>query len=234
MFAIKIENMKVKRTIIRIALVFMGILAFQKSFSQENYLQGYLISLKGDTIHGFINYRNWEKNPNEISFKEKIGDTHVNYSPINIKGFSVLDEKYESAIIETEITPNNTKDLNWDSELKIRIDTIFLQTMIVGRKSLYLYMNNIGNEQFYIKEDTTYKLLIHKKYLKLQDGLTVIADNNIYKGQLYTYLSDCSSIKPKMKELEYRKKSMENLFQYYYANTNSEIKFQKKNRKTNY
>ena len=38
-------------------------------FSQTNYQKGFIVSNSGDTTRGFINYKEWGKNPEHISFK---------------------------------------------------------------------------------------------------------------------------------------------------------------------
>lgn len=96
-------------------------------------------------------------------------------------------------------------------------------------------MNKMGKDQFYIWQDSDYKLLIYKKYLKRQDGGetgTAVAENRKYTGQLLFYLQDCPSIQLKLKNIEYSKRSMTNLFDYYYDCTQSEFDFQKKTEKT--
>ncbi len=221
-----------KTNIERFIFTIIGIFLFQNTFCQENYLLGYIITLKGDTLHGYIDYRNWERNPDKIFFKEKLSDEKTNYTPIEIKEFGVLDEIYESAIIETEISPDNTKDLETSKELKVTIDTTFLQSIIRGSKCLYFYINKLGKPQFYIKKDSSYELLVYKKYLKDQDGKTGIAENRKFLGQLAIYFQDCPDVQSKLKDTKYSQKSIENLFYYYYNCTHSEVAFQKKTPKT--
>jgi len=224
--------MPIKNCIARITLTVLGIFIFQISFCQKNYLPGYIIPLKGDTLKGFIDYRNWEHNPGKVFFKEKLSDKNTVYTPMNSKSFGVLDEVYKSAIIQTEISPDNTNNLQFDPELNIENDTAFLQTMIQGAKNLYFYINKQGRIQFYIKQDSGYELLVYKKYLKERDGERVIMENNKYIGQLTIDLADCPNILSKIWQTKYTKKSMENLFLYYYDCTQSKMKFQKKTEKT--
>ncbi|MCK4664318.1 MAG: hypothetical protein KAT68_15725 [Bacteroidales bacterium] len=221
--------MKINNNIGKLTLVILGIIIFQTSFCQENYLPGYIITLKGDTLQGFIDYRNWEKNPNKIYFKDNI--RQFSFTPNEIKLFSVQDEVYVSAIVKTEVSPNKTIYLEFASELKTKFDTIFLQTMIQGVKSLYYYKNSNGKENFYIKQNMEYDLLVYKKYLKKQKGKNVITENKKYTGQLMLYLHDCPSIQSKLRNTEYNQKSMENLFLFYYDYTQSKIEFQKKTEK---
>jgi hypothetical protein len=219
--------MNIKNNIEKILLLIILMFICRSAYCQENYLSGYVISLNGDTLNGFIDYRNLEKTPNKISFKANLNNNKSEYTPLDIKGFSVVDEIYESAIIKTELT----NGLETNAALNIGMDTTFLQTMIAGTKSLYYYKNDFGNELFYIKTDKTYELLVFKKYLSNQEGTNTIVQNKKYIGQLFLYLRECSDIESKLKETKYTKQSLEELFQHYYRCTQSSIKFQKKTEK---
>ncbi len=212
----------------RIVLLFLAILLAYPVFSQENYLSGFVLLSSEDTVHGYIDYRNWRINPDEISFKKDLSDNKIIYTPLSCKGFGVMDEIYESGIINTEISPTKTSQLDDKSELRIRIDTTFLQAIILGKKSLYYYVNDLGNEQFYIKKDTVYELLIYKKYLKNGNQGRSIIENKKFIGQLLIYFNDCQTIQSEIKKLEYRRKSIQNLFLSYYESTKSKIEFEKK------
>lgn len=206
---------------------FLGLFLTLSTFGQKNYLPGYVISLSGDSIHGFIDYRSFERNSNVILFKINSDEDIIRYSAADIKGFSVQDEVYESAIIDVE---TNSVNLN-DPGLNLINDTAFVQTMFNGSKSLYYYMNKEGKEQFYIKNDTSYDLLVFKKYYKNYDGHTVILENKKFLGQLFNYLKDCPSIQTKTESAEYSKKSLKKLFEYYYEVTKANVYFQEKEKK---
>jgi hypothetical protein len=223
--------MKTKKLINRIAMTIIGICIFQSSFCQENYLPGYIINLTGDTLHGFIDYRNWNRNPKIIFFKEKSNGHKAKYTPLDIKAFGVRDEIYESAKVEVEESSDNTSELQSNNELDIQVDTVFLQTMIKGSKSLYCYKNKNEKDQFYIKQGSGYELLIYKKYISDHEGKEIITENGRYLSQLSNYLEDCQEIPSKLADTKYNKKSLENLFRFYYNYTQTEIKFQKKTEK---
>jgi hypothetical protein len=145
------------------------------SFSQENFIPGYIIELEGDTAHGFIDFKNWKINPDHIFFKKNPDTDKTEFSAVQIRGFCVNGEIYESAIVETEISPANKNFLQYDAALYFRTDTVFLQAIFIGPKSLYFYLTRDKKEQFYIKEDSNYTLLIYKRYL-IEDQ----SDNKIY------------------------------------------------------
>ncbi len=47
---------------------------------QQNFLPGYIVSNNEDTIKGWIDYKDWEKNPDAIKFKQDNGQT-FHYNP---------------------------------------------------------------------------------------------------------------------------------------------------------
>ncbi|MTI30221.1 hypothetical protein, partial [Xanthovirga aplysinae] len=105
------------------------------SYGQENYLPGSLISIEGDTLKGFIDYRNWDYNPDEIFFKSGEDGEIITYKPKDILGFKVKDEVYVSASVEVELSSIRTNDLTYSPELIINVESVFLQTMFEGSKS---------------------------------------------------------------------------------------------------
>ncbi|MGZ2368552.1 hypothetical protein ACXR6G_02040 [Ancylomarina sp. YFZ004] len=225
--------MKLNLSLKAVVLIIFGILTVQSSFSQENYLPGHIITLNGDTIQGFIDYRNWEKNPKHIGFKESMNREKMIHTATNINSFSVNKEIYVGAVVKTEISPYQANALEYDTKLKFSTDTCFLQTMIQGEKSLYFYKNKAGREYFYIKEASDFNLLVQKKYLKMDKlkGKRIVYENKKYIGQLSIYFKDCTSIQSKLKHTEYSKKSLENLFVDYYTSTNHSFNFEHKSEK---
>ena len=190
---------------LRLIGIALGILGMQFCFSQENFLPGYIVTLKGDSTHGFVDYRNWERNPGKITFLDKIDGEKINYSPFDIKLFRVLDEIYVSAIVETEVSPVKISMLRFNPELQIVADTVFLQTMIQGIKSLYHYKDSDGKDNLYIKQNECFDLLVYKKYLKIYEGASVVLENKKYTGQLTVYLQDCQQILSKIYSTAYQK-----------------------------
>lgn len=214
-------------------LLLLGALLFNVSFSQDNYVPAYIIKNNQDTLRGFVDYRNKEVNPSKIKFKTNIDDSPVYYTPTDINEFGVEDEIYVSGIINTEVTPFRIDELGTDPQIKIEVDTAFLQANFRGKKELYYYKNEDGKENFYIKKGADFELLIYKKYLKTHNGKNVIVENKNYLGQLILYLEDCSDIQTKISGTLYKQKSLNSLFQYYYECSQNDISFQQKRKKHN-
>jgi hypothetical protein len=217
---------------IPIALFLLSNLLFlSNARCQKNYLPGIVITQKGDTLRGFIDYLNWEKNPDKISFKAPENTKEIEFNPLSISVFSVRNEVYVSAIVQAEdshqleYSPNQIKESDYDPEIKIRMDTIFLQAMFQGTKNLYYSYDKKGKTQFYIKQYPDFELLMYKKYLKnntdkinanTSSPVSVYRENKKFIGQLTLYLQDCPAIQQQTNMLEYDIKSLENLFKTYY------------------
>ncbi|MBN1197744.1 MAG: PorT family protein [Bacteroidales bacterium] len=220
--------MRTKSILSGISAAFLFTLISSLSFCQKNYLPGYIIMLTGDTVKGTLDYRNWERNPRKIAFLASGSSETAEYSPATITGFGVLDEIYISAVIETEVSSDKTGDLTFDPTLNMVVDSGFLQVLVRGDKSLYLFRNKLGKEQFYIGQDSAMELLVYKKYLKSQNGQSSIVENKKYIGQLTLYLSDCQSISQKLQNTNYQQNSLEKLFLTYYDDKHSSPSFYKK------
>lgn len=217
-----------KRTGILTILLFL--LATYHAYSQENFLPGYVIELNGDTLNGLIDYRNWGKSPEKINFQGPGGEEQL-YSPSQIRAFGVEDERYVSAVVDTEISPVQSGKILPEPQLRLETDTAFLQTMISGPRSLYYYKDEDGKEHFYIRKDGAFELLIYKKYSEQVDGEKVIKEIREYAGQLREYLSDCPDIVSETKNADYRKGSLEKVLLAYYDCTAEEMDFQKTSEK---
>lgn len=210
---------------INILLIGLGLLIITNSFSQENYLPGYIVKKDGKTIDGLIDYRNWKRNPGNITFKDNSTSALKILTPNDIKSFGVSDKIYESAVIEIEVSPNKDAALDFDPKLNIEVDTAFLQTMIKGPKSLYYYNDKNRKEHFYIKIDDKYELLIYKRHLTMYEGSSHILENKKFIGQLNVYLKDCPSIISKTSKTKYTKTSLEDIFIDYYSCINTKIEY---------
>tara|TARA_R110002124_G_scaffold57700_4_gene161311 strand:- start:35821 stop:37071 length:1251 start_codon:yes stop_codon:yes gene_type:complete len=196
------------------AFVFF-ILIFNEAVSQEKYLPGYIKTLEGDTLPGLIDYRNWDNNPKTVFFKQKGQDRIKVYKPLDIAEFGVLDEIYVGAAVEKEVTKNTVYVHSESSAIQVRMDTIFLQTLVLGEKSL-LGMKSSGKENYYIKEGNSYTLLKYKWYLVEQNGKELKAENETYKRQLASYLGDCLYMTATLEGASYDSKSLESIFMKYY------------------
>ncbi len=219
------------RVFFKLFILVLILLFVNTIYGQKNYLPGYVINFKGDTINGLINYRNWDTNPQKIDFKKHV-DGEINYiNPAKIKEFGVVAEIYKSGIVEVDESNNDLTSLTYSKEFKYRVDTAFLQTLVQGEKSLYRYKDLKGKEHFFIGQATGFELLQYKEYYKSVNGVKNIATNNKFIGQLCYYLRDCPEIATLTAHIKYTESSLTNLFQEYNNCTSKEARFVIKKKK---
>lgn len=203
-----------------LTLSFILLMLVSFSYSQE-LKKAYIITLKGDTVHGYMDMSNWGMNPSKILFKTYPADAGTSYDPYDIRQFGMEGEIWEGGFIDVEVSSRENNNLSTTGELFLEKDLVFLQAIIKGSKSLYLYSKGV-NELYYIKQDSVFELLAYKKYIKDEskpdDYLTkkVIRENKRYQGQLIVYLNDCPQIKNAISKTKYEKESLERLFFEYY------------------
>jgi len=198
-------------------LLILNIFTSQNAWSQKDFRPASLYGLKGDTITGWIDYRNWERNPHEVRFCEtsSLQDVQI-LSPMDILGFSVQKEKYISAIVQAEVSPIQLNHLQGFPDFSFKTDTVFLRSIYEGGKSLYLLTNENGRENLFISQPTGLELLLYKKYLRVQNGVSEVAENNRYIGQLILYLEDCPRLSGHLATLKYNPSSIGTAFREYY------------------
>jgi hypothetical protein len=205
------------------------------SFGQKNMQPGYIVTAQDDTIKGFIDNRVWKKNPGKIYFSHTVEAVTKSYSPAELKSFGVANDIYVSAIVITDASPYRaTSQAPVFNDTKA-YDTVFLQSLIRGDKSLYYYMDINNMEHYFIGNGSGFDLLGYKRYEK-KDSLdhVYVAEDKRYLGQLNFYLQDCKTILGQLKDLRYEQSELTDLFQYYYTCTGKTIKFQNKvEKKTN-
>lgn len=213
----------------KITLYLLCILCFlvvNNSLSaQKDYQPAYIISLQGDSIQGFLDYRNWSINPKEINFKTSENGAIKTYAPIEIKAFGIASDHYISAVVEREISSTNISQLKQSPDFNLQLDTCFLQVIYSGEKSLYFHKHNTAKENFYINEDGKIELLKYKKYLK---DVNKIKENKSYIAQLMNYLDKEPEIAALASNTSYNRKSLSRLFAAYYTATNKSIDYIKK------
>jgi hypothetical protein len=88
-------------------------------------------------LQGFIDYRKWENNPQFIGFKSKLNESVTLFSPKTIKGFVVEGDAFESAVVKSKTFEINSYKFSYEKEFATSEDTVFLQALVKGTKSLY-------------------------------------------------------------------------------------------------
>ena len=155
------------------------------SFAQNNYKPGYIVTFKGDTVKGFINYKEWNNNPKSIDFKKNAADANFEtYNTKTITAFTLdgtdIYNRYIGKISQ-DLTALASLSHGVDSTYKV--DTVFLRQYVQGRYiTLHQYIDGIKT-RYFISENTgkPYELLNH---IYLGDDNTEVHEYN-YRQQLH-------------------------------------------------
>jgi hypothetical protein len=158
-------------------------------FAQSNYHEGYVVKNNGDTLKGYINYREWERSPKSIEFKiSKTEKAVQEFTPQTIREFEITGMEYYlsySGIISTDKThfPDIPYGLDTSKEQK----TVFLKRLVTGNH-LTLYNNNDDvKTRFFIAENKNgiSELEYHQYYSDERD----VIEKTWYRRQLIIYIN---------------------------------------------
>ncbi len=176
--------------------------------AQTNYKPGYIINLKGDTIRGFIDYRDWNNNPEKISFKNTIESKSQIFNTNTINYFAVDQvTAYQKfvVIISTKADNLNNSSSNTDTSYKVKV---FLQVLQKGENlALYSYASPLKT-LFYIGEAPDF-MPVELVYRNPDTNRPAILTQNI-TGNEITYMKQLFNLSTKYhKDSEVVKKDIE-------------------------
>jgi len=165
-------------------------------FAQSEYHQGYIITMKGDTVNGFIEV----SASNGCVFKKDFVDAvETIYSPYDIQGFG-FSQRY---IVSK---PVSSKTGN--------IERVFMDCLILGQASLYQYLN-----LFYVeKADSLFLPLLKSTVINSNSGssdVDRISTAGNYIGTLSYLLSDCPGIRQSVQNAKYTRNDFTELIKNY-------------------
>ena len=182
--------------------------------AQSNYKPGYVVDMKGDTLRGFIDYREWEDNPEAIIFKKAIADrTSSKYTPQNIASFN-LDgiDAYKSYYgqISTDFIDANRIAEGKDTTFVVK--AVFLQIVQTGKYvNFYSYTDAIKT-RLYIEETDSHQITeLHYRLYNSASSSHTVAENTFMR-QLFTLAAKYDElddrIKSDIEHLEYAKEDV--------------------------
>ena len=139
------------------------------SYSQSNFKPGYVITLKHDTLRGFIDCREWERNPKNIQFKKNSNDTKIeDITAANSSGFGVTgDGFYERYVVSVSQDTVDVAGLRSNLVVNNIMDTVFLKAINRGRYlTLFAYTDNIKSRYYLLEsgESQPQELSYHAFY----------------------------------------------------------------------
>lgn len=191
--------------------------------SAQNFEPGYVITTQLDTLKGLIDYRNWNKNPEKITFKSPVSDNPVEYGIPDIAGFGVHGENYIKATVRICVSSDKDNELTYSPTPEFAETTAFLMVASSGSKNLYYLRDQLNKLQLYIGNTPgEHELLVNYRYRVTTAAGSAIMTQSFFKERLKQFFSDCPDITKNMKGFTYSENSLIKLFREYYAKCGSE------------
>jgi hypothetical protein len=168
-------------------------------FAQTNYHSGYIVKNDGDTVKGYIDYREWDRTPKAIHFKiDETGKEVQEFEPQTIKAFEITGlERYISysglISMDKTILPNLPTGLDTSRASQ----TIFLKQVTTGRHLALYQQRDDLKTRFFLVDGTgpVTELRYYQYYLDMEDKLNQahydnkVTEATYYKGQLIYYIN---------------------------------------------
>ncbi len=154
-------------------------------FAQTNYHEGFVIKNNGDTLKGYIDYREWAYTPTSIDFKAGNGTDIIKFDPAAIKSFQINGfENYVSYIGLASANKNIFPDLPTRLDTTTKQMAIFLKQLIAGNNVTLYYNNEQIKKRFFIAETNQppVELKYYEYYATAGRGDEIF--DNLFRGQL--------------------------------------------------
>lgn len=157
--------MKLFRLVLSILLILPAVV-----FAQSNYKPAYVLKLNGDTVKGYINYREWNTTPKTIEFKTTLTDSHItSYQASQISGFGISNiDKYLSYTGPISTDDNIFPDLPSQLDTTTKNDTLFLQISYQGKPLSFLSHRDKQKFRYFVQEENglPVELKMHQYYMQ--------------------------------------------------------------------
>ncbi|MBL7806518.1 MAG: hypothetical protein JNN28_01815 [Saprospiraceae bacterium] len=146
-----------------------------------------------------ISFGQWEITPNVIKYKTSDTAPEQTLAPSQVSMLRVLaqtEERYigrETPVAEFSRSPSANYSINRTNK------SIFLQTLVEGRLSLYKYQDENRIVHFFIQMDTSWEELIFHTYFVDSDQ-KIIRQHTKYQTSLLRATLDCPSLADRIRQ----------------------------------
>jgi hypothetical protein len=153
-------------------------------FGQTNFHEGYVLKNNGDTLKGYINYREWAYSPTSIEFKRGNAGDVTKFGPGDIKSFQINGfENYVSYLGLASVNKNIFPDLPSNLDTARKQMVIFLKEVVSGNNVTLYYNNEQNKKRFFIAETNQPPAeLKYYEYYAIAGSEEIF--DNLFRGQL--------------------------------------------------
>ncbi|MEX8546803.1 MAG: hypothetical protein V5804_04300 [Mucilaginibacter sp.] len=137
------------KLLLKLSLLFIAFPYF--AIAQNNPKPGYRVTLAGDTIKGYVDYREWDNNPTSFKFKTDPDLKFQTYSIANTSAFAITKLGYfEKQIVSVSMNKIQLSELSNVVDTGKITDTVFLKVLAKGKNiNLYSYTDQLKTRYYY-------------------------------------------------------------------------------------
>lgn len=202
--------------------------------SQAIYEKGYFITNEGVKTECLIEYKDWEICPAELSYKTSAESNRKKVNTSTLQAFEIFgSSKYISRVVQIDKSRSEISELSPTKNPVWQTEKLFLNVLVEGKASLYMYNEFNLTRFFYAVNDSTIKQLVHKNYQATnENGTKFIATNNNFRQQLFAEVNN-PNYKYNLAKIMYEQKELTRYFEQYNAQfeTNKEVVVKEKTKK---
>ena len=166
-----------------LAVLALGLLPFI-SFSQSNFQPGYIVTNQGDTLKGYIDYRERSVNPVKVVFKPQLDGNSQVFTINDCTAYGVNKlETFQRFVVNISLSSENSTNLFHGLDTSVRRDTVFLKVLQSGENViLYAYQDPL-KKRFYIldRHHKTPEELKRNIYIRDGNRPIVVTDNQFVR-----------------------------------------------------
>lgn len=182
-------------------------------FSQVTFQKGHFINNNDEIINCLIKNEEWSKNPSRFYYKLD-AESETKIATIDmVKQFTIDDSrKYKRATVQISRSSDDFKKLNSQRNHVFEEETLFLQSLMEGNASLYLYKGDDYKSFFYTMEDLEIEQLLYKRYVTENNQIKF---NNRFQQQVLNNLVCDDVTFEDIRRLRYDSRSLMRIFKQY-------------------
>jgi hypothetical protein len=174
---------------------FLFICVFIKtSIAQKREASGYIIDNDGIIHKGTIQYDRRHDIPATIVFTADAQGVPVEYDISSMQAFGFGNESFVRKDIRYDTRPYDINRLSRSKEPIFAEERVFLKELVSGEVTLYLYIEQLNRDHFFIGHGERIDYLMHSRYI--QDALhgsrrETMPYQSVYKATILDYFKDC-------------------------------------------
>jgi hypothetical protein len=194
--------------------VLLLILNFISVDAQLHFRKGYVITMKDDTLHGYVNDGGGWRNTRVCLFKTERGVRAMRYKPEDLKAYRFLEDKYYAS--NSVFYKNNVRK-------------VFTEVLVEGSVDLYSF-NSSKKMNYYIRKGEGPLIGLSKEQIQVKPSYDVgnyqayvnkfvTIEINVYRDSLRSLFRDSETVKSQVDNVNYSPESLINISKSYLNET---------------